>query len=128
MAVTTSPASVTAGLNAFDKKMIVIAGGSDKKLDYNELSEEINKHIKVLILMGETADKIELATKSHQNYNPDNIKIIRVSSMEEAVKTAQNNATHGDIVSLSPASASFDKYKDFEERGRHFKNIVKDLV
>lgn len=125
--IATSPASVMAGLNAFEQKLIIIAGGSDKQLDYNTLSDAINDHVKVLVLMGETADKIETAVKTSVKYDENAIKILRVNNMEEAVKTAKENAASGDVISLSPASASFDMYKDFEERGRHFKKIVNEL-
>ncbi|MGN0173531.1 MAG: UDP-N-acetylmuramoyl-L-alanine--D-glutamate ligase [Acutalibacteraceae bacterium] len=125
--IATSPASVTAGLCAFSQKMIIIAGGSDKQLDYTTLSGAINEHVKVLVLLGETADKIEKAVREDQKYNPNEIKIIRTDCLEKAVEIARENAVSGDVISLSPASASFDKYKDFEERGRHFKQIVKDL-
>lgn len=125
--IATSPASVTAGLCAFSQKMIIIAGGSDKQLDYSTLSGAINEHVKVLILLGETAKKIEKAVREDKKYNPDNIKIINTDILENAVRIARENAKPGDVVSLSPASASFDKYKDFEERGRHFKSIVKGL-
>ncbi|MEE1002866.1 MAG: UDP-N-acetylmuramoyl-L-alanine--D-glutamate ligase [Acutalibacteraceae bacterium] len=125
--IATSPASVTAGLKAFNKKVIIIAGGSDKQLDYSTLSGAINEYVKVLILLGETADKIEKAVKEDKNYNPDTIKIIRTDILENAVAIAKENAAKGDVISLSPASASFDKYKDFEERGRHFKKIVGEL-
>lgn len=125
--IATSPASVTAGLCAFSQKMIIIAGGSDKQLDYTTLSGAINEHVKVLVLLGETADKIEKAVREDKKYNPNEIKIIRTDCLEKAVEIARQNAVSGDVISLSPASASFDKYKDFEERGRHFKQIVKDL-
>ena len=125
--IATSPASVTAGLCAFSQKMIIIAGGSDKQLDYTTLSGAINEHVKVLVLLGETADKIEKAVREDKKYNPNEIKIIRTDCLEKAVEIARENAISGDVISLSPASASFDKYKDFEERGRHFKQIVKDL-
>ena len=125
--IATSPASVTAGLCAFSQKMIIIAGGSDKQLDYSTLSGAINDHVKVLVLLGETANKIDKAVREDKKYNPDNIKIIHTDTLEKAVDIARENAKSGDVISLSPASASFDKYKDFEERGRHFKSIVKGL-
>ena len=125
--IATSPASVTAGLKAFGKKVIIIAGGSDKQLDYTTLSGAINKYVKVLILLGETAEKIKKAVVEDASYNENEIKIIDTNTLEEAVAVARENAVSGDVVSLSPASASFDKYKDFEERGRHFKQVVKDL-
>lgn len=125
--IATSPASVTAGLMAFGRKVIIIAGGSDKQLDYSTLSGALNKYVKVLVLLGETADKIEKAVREDKTYNPDEIKIVRTDILENAVAIARENAEAGDVISLSPASASFDKYKDFEERGRHFKKIVEEL-
>ena len=77
--------------------------------------------------MGDTAPKIEAAVKNAENFNENAIKIINVKNMEEAVAAARENAVKSDIVSLSPASASFGLYKNFEERGNHFKSIVNDL-
>ncbi|MGN0557415.1 MAG: UDP-N-acetylmuramoyl-L-alanine--D-glutamate ligase [Acutalibacteraceae bacterium] len=125
--IATSPASVIAGLNSFDRRMIIIAGGSDKGLNYGDMSDEINKRVKLLILLGETADKIEAAVRASRCYDPAAITIIRAKTLEQAVEIARENAKTGDIVSLSPASASFDMYKDFEERGNHFKSIVNNL-
>lgn len=125
--IATSPVSVIAGLNSFGRRIIVIAGGSDKKLDYNQLAEPINKYVKTLVLLGQTADKIEEAVKNYPDYDEDNCRIIRVKTMEEAVEAARMSAETGDVVSLSPASASFDMYKNFEERGRHYKSIVNAL-
>ena len=125
--IATSPASVIAGLNSFDKRLIVIAGGSDKMLDYNTMSHEICEHVKLLILLGETAPKIEKAVRSADNYDENEIRILHADCLENAVNTARENAEYGDVVTLSPASASFDLYKDFEERGRHFKSIVNNL-
>ena len=83
--------------------------------------------VKLLILFGATADKIEQATRNAAAYSEGNPVIIRVQNMEEAVDTARKNATAGDIVAMSPASASFDMYKNFAEKGLHFKRIVNDL-
>lgn len=125
--IATSPASARAGLYAFDKRLIVIAGGSDKQIDYTTLSGDIIKRVKVLVLLGATADKIENAVKNDAEYSPEKIEIIRADNLEQAVDYARENAVDGDIITLSPASASFDLYKDFEERGRHFKSIVNNL-
>lgn len=125
--IATSPVSVIAGLNAFDRKLIVIAGGSDKKLDYTTMSEAINNKVKALILLGATADKIESAVKGYSGYDENNCRIYRVETMEDAVAKARGIAENGDIVTLSPASASFDHYKNFEERGKHYKGIVNAL-
>lgn len=126
--IATSPVSVIAGLNAFEKRLIVIAGGSDKKLDYSLLAEPINSRVKILILLGETADKIEAAVRAHKNYDGERCRIVRVKTMEEAVESARSSAEIGDVVTLSPASASFDMYRNFEERGKHYKSIVNALV
>ncbi|MCQ4022043.1 MULTISPECIES: UDP-N-acetylmuramoyl-L-alanine--D-glutamate ligase [unclassified Ruminococcus] len=126
--IASSPTRTALGtLSLYDFKIILIAGGYDKKIPYAPLGPVINDKVKVLILMGATAPKIEQAVKEAENYNPDNIKIIHVSNMGEAVKAAQENAISGDIVSMSPASASFDLYKNFDERGKHFKSIVNNL-
>lgn len=122
--IATSPVSVIAGLNAFGRRIIVIAGGSDKKLDYGQLAEPINTYVKTLVLLGETADSIEAAVRAYPKYDPGVCGIIRVKTMEEAVQAAKNSAASGDVVTLSPASASFDMYKNFEERGKHYKSIV----
>lgn len=125
--IATSPASVKAGLHAFEQRLIVIAGGSDKQLDYSELAQDLNECVKVLILLGETADKIEAAVKDYPEYDPQKIRIIRVKSMADAVNAAHAAALNGDIVSLSPASASFDMFRDFEERGRIYKSLINAL-
>lgn len=124
--IATSPTRTIAGLKAFGKKIILIAGGYDKKIPHAPMAPFVNEFVKILILMGDTASKIEESVKNDTTYNKD-LKIIYVDSMEEAVKVARENAVAGDVVSLSPAAAAFDKYKDFEERGRHYKTIVKEL-
>jgi len=125
--IASNPTRVIAGLRSFGRKIAIIAGGYDKKIPYEPMAPVVCEYVKLLILMGATADKIEAAVKSHPDFNADEMKIIRVSGMEEAVKAARENTVEGDIVSLSPASASFDLYRNFEERGRHFKSIVMQL-
>ncbi len=126
--IASSPTRTALGtLSLYDEKIIIIAGGYDKHIPYEPLGPVINDKVKVLILLGDTAPKIEAAVKSADNYNADEIKIINVENMEQAVYAAVENAKRGDIVSLSPASASFGLYKNFEERGNHFKSIVNGL-
>ena len=126
--IASSPTRTALGtLSLYDEKIIIIAGGYDKHIPYAPLGPVINCKVKVLILMGDTASKIEEAVKNADNYNADEIKIITVENMEQAVAMAVENSQNGDIVSLSPASASFGLYKNFEERGNHFKSIVKSL-
>lgn len=125
--IATSPTRVLAGLNSFNQKLIVIAGGYDKKIPFEPMADTVNEKVKVLILMGVTAEKIEKAVTGSAKYSPENLKIVHVSSMEEAVSKAREIAQKGDIVTLSPACASFDLYPNFEARGIHFKNLVKEL-
>lgn len=125
--IATSPTRTIAGLNSFNQKIIIIAGGYDKQIPYEPLAPYITSKVKVLILMGATAPKIESAVKSHPDYTEETPKILHADTLEEAVELAKNTAERGDIVSLSPASASFDLYRNFEERGIHFKNIVNGL-
>lgn len=122
--IASSPARTTAGLNSFDKKVVLIAGGYDKKIPFEEFGSVVNNKVKSLVLCGFTADKIEDAVKSAQNYNENNIPIYKCSLFEDAVKKAKEIAEAGDVVILSPACASFDLFKNFEERGNTFKNIV----
>ena len=125
--IATSPTRVIAGLNSFTKKLIVIAGGYDKKIPFDPLAEPVNKNVKILILMGVTADKIEAAVTASPLYPDSGLKILRAGSMEEAVQIADKVADEGDIVTLSPACASFDAYPNFEARGLHFKELVRSL-
>ena len=127
-AIGTSPTRTIKGtLSLYDRKIILIAGGYDKKIPYDEMGRVVPEKVKTLILFGATADKIEAATKAAPAYSEGNPVIIRVDNMEQAVAAARENAQPGDIVSMSPASASFDMYKNFAEKGLHFKRIVNEL-
>ncbi len=126
--IASSPTRTALGtLSLYDEKIIIIAGGYDKHIPYEPLGPVINNKVKTLILLGDTAPKIEAAVKGADNYDPDAITICTVSNMEEAVAAAAAHAQAGDIVSLSPASASFGLYRNFEERGNHFKQIVNHM-
>lgn len=126
--IASSPTRTACGmLSLFDKKIILICGGYDKNIPYDPLGDVVVNKVKTLILMGATAEKIRSAVENSSLYSFGNPAILSADDMEEAVKLARENATVGDIVALSPASASFDKYKDFEERGNHFISIVNEL-
>ncbi len=126
--IASSPTRTASGtLSIYDDKIILISGGYDKHLDYTDLGDIICKRVKVLILLGDTSKKIKTATVNSKFYSEKDLKIFQAYSMEEAVSLAKDNAVSGDIVSLSPASASFDLYKNFEQRGNHFKDIVLNL-
>lgn len=123
----TSPASTIAGLNAFDENIVLLAGGSDKGLDYAEIGEKIAEKVGTLILCGPTSSIIEDAVNMALKRKDKQINIIHVNNMQEAVLKAKENAKPGDIVLLSPASASFDLYKNFAERGKVFKEFVNKI-
>lgn len=126
--IATTPTRCISGtLSLYDRRIIMIAGGYDKKIPFDELGPVVCNKVKTLILMGVTADKIEAAVRGCREFIDCGIEICRVSSMEEAVELAASKAKDGDIVSLSPACASFDMYPNFEERGRHFKRLVNGL-
>ena len=125
--IATSPTRVMAGINAFTQKLIIIMGGYDKKIPFEPLSEPLNNNAKALILMGATAEKIEKVVVEYEGYSAQKLPIYKADSMEQAVNIAQDIAQSGDIVTLSPACASFDKYPNFEKRGEHFKDLVNEL-
>lgn len=125
--IATSPTRVIAGLKSFDRKIIIIAGGYDKKIPFEPMAKPVNDHVKILILMGATADKIEKAVVECPEFSKSGLKIVHVNSMDEAVSKARELSVPGDIISLSPACASFDMYRMFEERGNHFKKLVNNL-
>ncbi len=123
--IASSPARTTAGLKSFNKKVILIAGGYDKKIPFDEFGSVVNEYVKELILIGVTSEKIENAVKKASNYA--GLKIHRMNDFNEAVVKAKECANLGDIVVLSPACASFDLFKNFEERGNTFKEIVNNF-
>lgn len=126
-----SPSRTIAGLVSFKDKIILIAGGYDKDIPYDVIGPYILDKVKILLLIGKTAPKIEAAVlKEAVRRNievSEHIIIVNLNSLEECVEYAYKNAKSGDFVVMSPASASFDMYKNFEERGRHFKYLVKKL-
>ena len=98
-----------------------------KHIPYEPMAPYVIANVKVAILAGATADKIEKAIKADPGYWVGNPQIIKVADYEAAVKKAHELAVPGDIVALSPASASFDAYPNFVARGRHFKELVNNL-
>lgn len=126
--IASSPTRTALGtLSLYNEKITVILGGYDKHLDYSDLGKMIVDKVKLAIIMGATGPKIEKAILEAPNYTEGNPVIIKVDNMEQAVKAAYENSVSGDIVSMSPASASFDLYKNFDERGKHFKALVNAL-
>ena len=125
--IASSPTRTIAGLRSFNQKIILIAGGYDKKIPYEPLAPEILAHVKTLVLMGATGPRIEAAVRGCAGFDESALTILHADSMQHAVELARGAARPGDVVSLSPASASFDLYPNFEVRGRDYKNIVNSL-
>lgn len=127
--IDSSPNRTIHALSVFQNPVILIAGGKDKKIPYDELGPVLADKVKVLILTGPTADKIEQSARAafEKRGEPFSIKVIRAASYEEAVDAAYNAAKPGDTVLLSPASTSFDMFRNFEERGNRFKKLVSGL-
>ena len=123
----TSPTRTIAGLRSFNQKVILIAGGYDKNIPYEPLAPEIIAHVKNLVLMGATGPRIEQAVRECSGFDEAALPIQHADNMQHAVELARAAAKPGDIIILSPASASFDLYPNFEVRGREFKKIVNAL-
>ncbi len=123
----TSPTRTIAGLNSFDEKIVLIAGGYDKHLDYTPIAKPILNNVSTLILVGATSKKIKEAVENEMKKQNKRIEIIECETLNETVSIAKKIAKKGEIVLFSPASASFDMYKNFEERGDCFKNLVNSL-
>ncbi len=126
--IATSPTRTIAGLKSFDQKLIIIAGGYDKKIPFEPLVPYLLERVKALVLTGLTAPKIEAAVKADPGYSPELLPIYHAADLQEAVNICRRIARSGDIVSLSPACASFDCYPNFEVRGRKYKEMVQALV
>ena len=125
--IATSPTRTIAGLAAFQQKVILIGGGYDKHIPFEPLAPHAVEKVKLLILSGPTADAIEKVVRADPGFAASGMEIVRVDGMEQAVQTAYQKAKAGDIVTLSPACASFDAYANFELRGKHFKQLVNAL-
>jgi UDP-N-acetylmuramoylalanine--D-glutamate ligase len=125
--IASSPSRTSAGLRSFDRKVILIAGGKDKGVPFDELGPEIIEHVKTLVLTGLTAERIRDAVVCCDKYCGEPPIVIE-PDFEKAVETAADAATAGDVVILSPACTSFDRFKNFEERGNVFKDIVNKLT
>lgn len=121
--IATNPESVIKALETLGRDIHLIAGGVNKNLSFKEMAKKISTHVKSLYLIGQSANEIESSVKS-QSKHP---QIQRCATLDEATKNAFENAAKGQIVLLSPACASFDMFRNFEERGKKFKECVAGL-
>lgn len=115
----TNPSSVVAALHSFAQPIVLIAGGKDKGVDFTELAQAINSQVKLLVLIGEAAERLQENVLAHGQ-----VPIKRCNSLQEAVVTSYKNASADDVVLLSPACSSFDMFANAEERGRSFDECV----
>ena len=125
--IASSPSRTIAGLRSFEKRVILIAGGYDKNLPFEELGEEICARVKVLVCTGATGKKIANAVRNAQGAQEYLPQILEIEDFYEAVRAASQKAEPGDVVILSPAGAAFDKFKNFMVRGKEFKKTVMEL-
>ena len=122
--IASSPSRTIAGLRSFRKKVILIAGGYDKKVPYDVLGPEICTHVSKLFLNGDTAQQIREAVESCGMETPE---IVMCENFENAVYRGAAAAKSGDIVLMSPASPAFDQFKNFMVRGAFFKKLIMEL-
>lgn len=125
--VSSSPTRTIAGLNSFNEDIVLIAGGYDKNLDYTPIAKPILDKVKTLILLGQTSGKIFEAVKREAEKEEKNIDIYMCETLEETVNLAKKLSKPGEVVLFSPASASFDLFKNFADRGEKFKKLVNQL-
>lgn len=123
----TSPSRTIAGLKSFNEKIVLIAGGYDKHLDYTPIAKPIVQNVSKLILIGATAPKIEEVVIQELELQGKQMPIYHCETLKETVEKAHEIANSDEIVLFSPASASFDMFKNFEERGNLFKKLVNEL-
>ena len=123
----TSPSRTIAGLNSFDEKIVLIAGGYDKHLDYTPIAKPIVDNVSALVLVGATTEKIAEAVTNELKAQKKEMPIVKCTTLEETISVAKKLAKPGEVVLFSPASASFDMFKNFAERGDIFKKLVNNI-
>ena len=125
--IATSPTRTIAGLRAMRTKPILIAGGHDKHVSFDKLADEISERVKTLYLTGDTAEQIAAAVKKSVFFDPSRLPVYIVPDLRTAIVEAREHSVPGDVVLLSPACSSFDRFKNFAERGDTFRKIVMEF-
>ena len=125
--IASSPSRTIAGLLSFPEKVLLIAGGYDKHIPYDVLGPYVCRRVKTLFVNGATGGLIRSAVESCPDYQPGAPEIVDCADFTDAVHRAAAAAREGDVVLMSPASAAFDQFKNFMERGNYFKKLVKEL-
>ena len=127
--IATAPERLMAGVQAFAEPIVLLAGGRDKHLPWEEAAQLITERVRELIVFGEMADLVQGAVEAQLSRSAEHAlaKIYRAMTLEEAVMTAAQIGRSGDVVLLSPGGTSFDAFKDFAERGDKFQELVRGL-
>jgi UDP-N-acetylmuramoylalanine--D-glutamate ligase len=127
--IATTPERVVAALRSFDAPLILIAGGRDKHLPWDEMADLTLERVRHLVLFGEAVKLIAAAIEAarERRESPSTLQVHRCTRLDEAVQIASRVAQAGDVVLFSPGGTSFDAYRDFEERGEHFRTLLKGL-
>lgn len=120
----TTPLSAIAALEAFEQPVIIIAGGYDKGISFDELGKRIAQRARAAVLIGQTAEKI--ADAIEKKLTAESIKVEVAGSLNDAVDSAGKLAVSGDVVLLSPGCASYDMFDNFQQRGRQFRKLVRE--
>ena len=125
--IDSSPTRTAAALSALNTKPIIICGGSEKGVEFDTLALDLCRKTKSVVLTGASALKILSEIEKCPEYDSEKLTVKHVPDFDEAVNTAASLAVSGDVVLLSPACASFDRFRDFAHRGNHFKELVNNL-
>lgn len=125
--IDSSPSRTIAAIRSFDERLVVICCGRDKHVPFNEMADELCLRADCVIIFGEIATALKDSLLSSQNYKSNRPLIIETSDLENAVRIAHDRARAPQSVLLSPGGTSFDLYKNFEARGKHFKELVSKL-
>lgn len=124
--IATTPERTLAAIHSFEGRLVLLLGGRDKKLPWGDLAAEVHQRADHIFLFGEAADLIETAFSHYENGDlPYSLE--KCGTMENAIRAAAKAVKENDIVLLSPGGTSYDAFKDFEERGELFKQIVESL-
>lgn len=126
--IATAPERSMAAIKSFTEPIVLLAGGRDKKLPWNEFTSLVHHQVKHVVLFGEAAGIIQNSLEENRTDHSGIESVYRFDRMEEAMKQAAELAQTGDVVLLSPGCTSYDAYKDFEERGEVFRKWVQQLT
>jgi UDP-N-acetylmuramoylalanine--D-glutamate ligase len=125
--IATAPERSMAAIHAFDEPIILLLGGRDKKLPWDEIAKLIHKRVDHVVVFGEAAELIQKAVATAGRREARSVDLHQVNDLKQAVLKAAEIASAGDVVLLSPGGTSYDAFKDFAERGEFFRKWVLEL-